>query len=102
MHILLVKFHSSLPDDEVRRNLHERLPLFRAVPGLIQKYYAVESASGDYVGVYLFESEQALLAYRSSDLAKSIPPVYQAVAPPRVEILELLYPLRPEPERQGI
>jgi hypothetical protein len=57
MHILLVKFHSGLSHDKVARNLEERLPLFRAVPGLIQKYYARETATGDYVGVYLFESE---------------------------------------------
>src|SRR5205814_930115 len=77
MHLLLVKFHSGLSHDEVVRNLEERLPLFRAVPGLSQKYYARETATGDYVGVYLFESEQALRDYRSSEVARSIPCVYQ-------------------------
>ena len=96
MHILLVKFHSGLSQDEVIRNLEERLPLFRAVPGLVQKYYAREPATGDYVGVYLFESEQALLNYRSSEVARSIPAVYQLEGTPRVEIMELLFPLRPE------
>ena len=96
MHILLVKFHSGLSHDEVIRNLEERLPLFRAVPGLVQKYYAREPATGDYVGVYLFESEQALLNYRSSEVAGSIPSVYQLEGTPRVEIMELLFPLRPE------
>ena len=52
MHLLLVKFHSGLSHDEVVRNLEERLPLFRAVPGLVQKYYAREQSTGDYVGVY--------------------------------------------------
>jgi len=46
MHILLVKFQSGLSHDEVVRNLEERLPLFRAVPGLIQKYYARRNVDG--------------------------------------------------------
>lgn len=96
MHLLLVKFHSGLGEDEVRRNLEERLPLFRAIPGLKQKYYAREASTGDYVGVYVFESEDALIAYRASDLAKSIPPVYQIEGTPRIEILELLFPLHAE------
>ena len=96
MHILLVKFHSGLPDDEVMRLLEERLPLFRAVPGLIQKYYAREAATGDYVGVYLFDSEASLLGYRNSELAASIPAMYRVEGAPRREILELLFPLRGE------
>lgn len=103
MHLLLVKFHSGLPHDQVVRNLEERLPLFRAVPGLIQKYYAREASSGDYVGVYLFESEDALLQYRASNVARGIPSVYQVQGTPRVEVLELLFPLRPDatPALQG-
>jgi hypothetical protein len=97
MFMLLVKFHSSLPDDEVLRLLEERLPQFRAVPGLVQKYYAREPSTGDYVGVYLFDSEESLLGYRSSELAASIPGVYQVEGAPRREILQLLFPLRAEP-----
>lgn len=96
MHILLVKFHSGLDDIEVRRNLEERLALFRAVPGLLQKYYAQEDSTGDYCGIYLFDSQESLQAYRSSDLARSIPPTYELVGAPRVEVMELLYPLYSE------
>ena len=94
MHMLLVKFHSALDDKTVAGLLDERLPLFRAVPGLVQKYYAREESTGDYVGCYLFESRQALLDYRSSELAKSIPPTYAIEGAPRIEILEVLFPLR--------
>ena len=96
MHILLVKFHSGLPDDEVMRLLAERLPQFRAVPGLMQKYYAREPATGDYVGVYLFDSEASLVCYRNSELAASIPGLYRVEEAPRREVLELLFPLRTE------
>ena len=94
MFMLLVKFHAELDNAQVRRFLEERLPQFRAVPGLIQKYYARESATGDYVGLYLFDTEESLLQYRSSDLARSIPAVYQLIGSPRVEMLELLFKLR--------
>src|SRR5437588_4715706 len=93
MHILLVKFHSGLSHGEVVRNLEERLTLFRAVPGLIQKNYARETATGDYVCVYLFESEQTLRDYRASDVARSIPGVYQVQGTPRIEEFELLFPM---------
>ena len=93
MHISLVKFHSGLAHDDVIRNLKERLPLFRAVPGLIQKYYARETATGDYVGVYLFESEQALRDYRESEVARGIPRVYQVQGTPRIEEFEMLFPM---------
>jgi hypothetical protein len=92
--ILVTKFHSGLSDGAVRALLDDRLPQFRAVPGLLQKYYAREPSTGDYCGVYLFESEEALLAYRSSALAQSIPPVYEIVGAPRIEIFEVLFPLR--------
>jgi len=94
MFMLIVKFHTALDDAQVRRFLDERLAQFRAVPGLIQKYYARETATGEYVGVYLFDSEESLLRYRSSDLARSIPAVYQVVGSPRIEMFELLFKLR--------
>jgi hypothetical protein len=96
MHMLLVKFHSGLAHDDAVRKLEERLALFRAVPGLVQKYYARETSTGDYVGVYLFESEKALLDYRASDVARGIPAVYHVEGTPRIEVMELLFPLRPE------
>jgi hypothetical protein len=91
MFMLFVKFHTELDDAQVSRLLDKRLPEFRAVPGLLQKYYAREPATGDYVGVYLFDSEESLLRYRSSDLARSIPAVYHVVGAPRVEVFELLF-----------
>ena len=94
MHLLIVKFHSGLDDAKVRELLDQRLPQFRAVEGLIQKYYAREASTGDWCGVYLFESEAALVAYRQSPLAKSIPPTYELTGTPRIEMLEVLYPLR--------
>jgi hypothetical protein len=96
MFMLLVKFQSGLPHEEVLRVMHERLPQFRAVPGLVQKYYARESSTGDYVGIYLFDSEESLVRYRESELAASIPGTYQVEGTPRRELSELLFALRPD------
>jgi hypothetical protein len=96
MHILLVKFHSGLADSEVRKLLQERLPSVLVVPGLLQKYYAREGSTGDYVGVHVFESEEFLMQYRHSELSRSLPVLYATSEQPRVETFEVLFSLRPE------
>ena len=53
MVIQFVKLRSGLPDVDVRRLMEERSPQFRQVPGLVQKYFCRESATGEYAGVYL-------------------------------------------------
>jgi heme-degrading monooxygenase HmoA len=94
MHLLIVKFQSAHSDADVLRILEARVPLLRAVPGLRQKYYTREAATGAYAGVHLFDSQDALEQYRRSDVARSISSVFQVLTPPRVETLELLFPLR--------
>jgi hypothetical protein len=96
MHFLLVKFHSGLTDSEVHKLLDQRLPSVLAVPGLLQKYYAREASTGDYVGVHVFDSEESLIRYRHSELSRSLPVAYATSEQPRVETFEVLFPLRPE------
>jgi heme-degrading monooxygenase HmoA len=92
--VQFVKLKSDLSEEELLRIADERAPQFRAIPGLIQKYYAREPQTGEFAGIYLWDSEESLRAFRESELARTIPIAYQAVAPPRVEIFELLFPLR--------
>ena len=94
MIIQSVKFKSGLSDSEARRIMEERAPQFRAIPGLIQKYYGYEQATGEYAGIYLWDSEQSLREFRESELARTIPLAYKAEGPPRIEIFEVLAPLR--------
>lgn len=101
MHILVVKFHSGLPDCQVQQLLHQRVPSVSAAHGLVQKYYTREVATGDYVGVHVFDSEESLECYRNSELSRSLPLVYQTTAKPRVEVFEVLFQLRPELQRSG-
>jgi hypothetical protein len=90
--VLFVRVKSGLGPDELERRMDERMPRFRDVPGLIQKIYGRDPASGDACGIYFFESEAALVAFRESELAKTIPTAYEAVDVRR-EVYEVLCPL---------
>lgn len=93
--ILYVRIKSDLEPDELDRRLNERKPRFLEVPGLIQKFYARDDASGEVCGIYFFENKEALAAFRDTELAKTIPVAYEATDVRR-EVYEVLYSLRPE------
>lgn len=93
--VLFVRVTSDLDPDELERRALERSPRFREVPGLVQKIYARDKQTGDVCGIYFFESEEALAAYRETELAKTIPSAYEAIEV-RPEAYELMFPLWPE------
>ena len=87
---------SELSRNEFERRYKERLPQFRKVKGLIQKYYSYDETTGEWAGIYLWDSEASLLQYLESDLRKSIPAAYELTEPPRVErfpIVDVLHAL---------
>jgi hypothetical protein len=92
---LFVRITSDLDTEEFDRRLLERRPHFRDVPGLVQKIYGRDEVTGDVCGIYFFESEQALTAFRETELATTIPAAYEAVTVRR-EVYDVLYPLWPE------
>jgi Putative mono-oxygenase ydhR len=93
--ILFVRIKSHLGAEEFERRLIERRPRFREVPGLVQKIYGRDDATGDVCGIYFFETWEALAAFRKTELARTIPTAYEAVNVRR-EAYEVLYPLWPE------
>lgn len=92
--VQLVKFKSTLPDTEVVRIINERKLQFLKVPGLVQKYYMKEKLTGEYSGIYLWKSEQDFLNYRQTELGKTTGTAYKTEGKPRVELFEMLFPLR--------
>ncbi len=96
MIIQTVKFNSALSEAEIQGVMEERAPQFRALPGLLQKYYLRDIQTGEVGAVYIWDSEESLRAYRQSDLAQTIASAYKAVERPRVEIFETVMILRPE------
>jgi heme-degrading monooxygenase HmoA len=94
MLIQIVRFESELPEDGVVAVANERIEGFRALPGLIQKYYVKMAEPNWYGGIYIWDSMESLSAYRHSDLASTIPAAYRVKGTPKVEILNCLMPLR--------
>ncbi len=93
--ILFVRAKSGLNEDELERRLLERKPRFYEVPGLLQKIYGRDRETGAFCGIYFFESQEALAAYRETELARTIPSAYEVIEF-RPEVYDLLYALRPE------
>lgn len=91
---LLVKFKSPLSIDEVMEIVHSRIDEFRALSGLRQKFYLQDAVTGEYGGLYLWESPEALSEYRESELRATIGEAYQTIGEPRVEVFNVLELLR--------
>jgi len=92
--ILVVRIKSDVDPAELERRAIERRPEFQKIPGLIQKVYGRNEATGDWCGIYFFENKQALAAFRETELAKTIPTAYEATDVRR-EVYELMYSLHP-------
>lgn len=93
---VLVRFRSRLSIDEVLSTMRERAPAFRALEGLRQKYYLQDPTTGEYVGLYLWDSSEAFDAYRDSELRASIADAYQVEGEPRIEVFRMIEALRAE------
>ena len=93
--ILFVRIHNKLDPKEMERRLAERRPKFLEVPGLSQKIYIRDPATGDVSGMYFFENQEALAKFKTSELAKTIPAAYEATDVRR-EVYQVIYPLRPD------
>jgi hypothetical protein len=85
---------SKLPYDELERRVRERMPHFREVPGLLQKYYSYDATTEEWAGIYLWDSEASAVAYLESDLRKSIPSAYELTQAPRVDRFPIVHVLR--------
>lgn len=93
--ILFVRAKSGLDAKELEQRLLKRRPRFLEVPGLLQKIYGCDTTTGAVCGIYFFDSQESLAAFRETELAKTIPSAYEVVEF-RPEVYELLYSLRPE------
>ena len=92
--VLLVRLRSSLPRDELLRVMRTRMREFRALDGLQQKYYLEDAESGEYAGLYLWESPEDLAEFSESELRASIAEAYGVEGEPRIEVYSVMAPLR--------
>ena len=77
-----------------REVAENRRPAFAQVPGLQQKYFVKLDEPGRYGGVYIWESREAMEAYRASGLAASTGEAYEVTGETEVETAEILAALR--------
>lgn len=94
MYVQIIKLKSRLPEEELLQRAKERKPKFEATAGLVQKYYVKRNNPGEYAGIYIWESKEAMAAYKTSELAAGIPAAYEISEPPGIEIMEMLFQLR--------
>jgi heme-degrading monooxygenase HmoA len=94
MVVQIIKLKSELSENELLKIAKDRASRFRAIPGLIQKYYVRLSEPGEYGGVYVWDSRESMQAYIKSDLAATIAQAYKGIGAPNVEISEVLFQLR--------
>lgn len=94
MIIQIIKFKSSLSEDEVIKIARKREPQFQSIPGLVQKYYVKPIGNGYFGGIYVWDSKASLNEYRASELAASIPKAYGIIGSPEIEIMDLLFQLK--------
>ena len=85
---------SRLPYEELERRYRVRMPQFREIPGLVQKYYSHDPETGELAGIYLWDSRESLAAYLESDLRKTIPSAYELIEPPQIEVYPIVDVLR--------
>lgn len=98
MIVQIVRWTSALTDEDVRNLFDERSHHYRAVPGLVQKFY-LRYRNGEHGAVYLWESDEALQAFRASDLGRGMANVYRIEGDKDVRLADVLLTLRPEPAR---
>lgn len=94
MFIQVIKFSTNLDEKNIVDIAHSRAEEFRALKGLIQKYYFKTGKEGEYGGLYIWQDKLSMEDYKTSDLAASIPAAYEIVSAPDIQILEALFPLR--------
>ena len=94
MIVQIVRFTSDLDDAQVGATYRARAPRYREVPGLLQKYY-LAFPSGEHGAVYVWDSPEAMAAFRTTDLARTIPEAYQVQGQPQVEVADVSLVLHP-------
>jgi heme-degrading monooxygenase HmoA len=92
--IQIVSAKTELTEEEFLRIAKEREPQFKAIPGLVQKYYIKTKTPGEYGGVYIWDSIESFNKFKESDLAATIGEAYRTIEPPSVEIVDILFKLR--------
>ena len=90
MIIQIVRYRSKLSHDEVNRRFTERSDRYSKVPGLMQKYYVKFTKTGEYGGIYVWDSVESLEAWSAGNLSGTLAETYQVEGEPSREIADVM------------
>ena len=90
----IVKIKTELTEAEFFEAAKKREPRFKAIDGIVQKYYFKLDEPGAYGGVYIWDSRESLKAFKETELAKTIGEAYKVIEKPSVEIVDIMFQLR--------
>ena len=90
MIIELVRFASRLTADEVLERFEDGSGKYRQVPGLLQKYYIHSPATDEYGGVYVWDTEDSLQAWRETYPLSTLAGTYQVRDEAHRELLDVM------------
>ena len=94
MIIQIIRYKSDLSYDEVNQRFIERSERYRKVPGLLQKYYVKFNETGEYGGIYVWDSRESLDAWRAGNLSGTLVETYQIQGEPTRELADVMLVLR--------
>jgi heme-degrading monooxygenase HmoA len=92
--VMRVRFKSNLTLEQLKEIVETRAPEFEALAGLKQKYYLQNIKTGEYAGLYIWETIQAFEEFRKSELKATIAKAYQAQGEPNIEVYKVFKVLR--------
>ena len=95
MIVSILRFRSGLTDEEVQDLYEACADRYQQVPSLVEKLY-LRYRSGDHGALYVWESDDALEAFRASDLGRSIGPTYKVEGEPVTELADVTLLVEPE------
>ena len=73
MHIQIVNFRLEGMGDEDYRGIAEAIaPAFANLPGLVSKTWLADPETDTYGGVYVWQSREAMEAYKETDIYKGM------------------------------
>jgi heme-degrading monooxygenase HmoA len=94
--VMRVRFKSNLTLEQIKEIVETRAPEFQAITSLKQKYYLQDIATGEYAGLFIWETLHDFEEYRESELRATTAKAYKAQGQPNIDVYKVLKVLRDE------
>ncbi|NMM83315.1 hypothetical protein B2J88_02910 [Rhodococcus sp. SRB_17] len=89
MYLLSVRFRSEKSREELQAMSVASLPMFRQMPGLVEKYFVENTVTGEVGGIYVWETLEQVQGYLNGPVIAAMPGRFAMPKPLTYEILEV-------------